>query len=69
MKLLRYILNAFIFYVIWLVLAGIVTLISFEVNGMRPSGMIAIGGVSAIYVSYKLVKKINNSNLWSRWFD
>ena len=33
---------------------------------LRPNGSIAIGGITALIISYRLVKKINISKLFSR---
>jgi len=68
-KPLRYLVNTILFIVIWFIPATLFIGWSFSVNGTRPSGLIAIGGIVAIIISYKLVKKINKSNLWSRLFD
>jgi len=36
---------------------------------MRASSWPAISGIAAMIISYRLVKKINKSNLWARLFD
>ena len=33
---------------------------------LRPNGSIAIGGITTLFISYRLVKKINISKLFSR---
>ena len=68
-KPLRYLANIILFIVIWFIPATLFIGWSFSVNGTRPSGLIAIGGIVAIIISYKLVKKINKSKLWSKLFD
>ena len=68
-KLLRYLLNTILFIVLWGIQATIVIGFSFAEVGARPSAPIAIGGIVAIIISYRLVKRINKSNLWSRLFD
>jgi len=68
-KLLRYLVNTILFIVIWLVIFLPVAYYSFENIRLGPSGLIAIGGIVAIIISYKLVKRINKSNLWASLFD
>ena len=68
-KLLRYLINTILFIIIWFIPVTLFVGWSFSVNGTRPSGLIAIGGILAIIISYKLVKKINKSNLWVSLFD
>ena len=68
-KLLRYLINTILFIVLWGIQATIVIGFSFAEVGARPSAPIAIGGIVAIIISYRLVKRINKSNLWSRLFD
>ena len=68
-KLLRYLVNTVLFIVLWGIQATIVIGFSFAEVGARPSAPIAIGGIVAIIISYRLVKRINKSNLWSRLFD
>lgn len=69
MKILRYILNTILFFVIWCIQAFIFTGISLSVSGTRPSAIPAVGGIVAIIISYRLVKRINKSNLWSNLFN
>ena len=68
-KLLRYLVNTILFVVIWLAVFLPVVYYSFENIRLGPSGPIAIGGIIAIFTSYKLVKRINKSNLWASLFD
>ena len=68
-QLLRYLLNTILFIVIWCIPAFLFVGYSVSVNGTRPSGIAAIGGIIAIIISYKVVKRINKSNLWARLFD
>lgn len=68
-KLLRYLVNTILFIVLWGIQATIVIGFSFAEVGARPSASIAIGGIVAIIISYRLVKRINKSNLWARLFD
>ena len=68
-KLLRYLVNTILFIVIWSIPATLFIGWSFSVNGTRPSGLIAIGGIVSIIISYKLVKRINKSQFWLNVFD
>ncbi len=69
MKILRYLLNTILFFVIWCIPAFIFTGISLSVSGTRPSAIPAVGGIVAIIISYRLVKRINKSDLWSNLFN
>ena len=69
MKLLRYLVNTILFVVIWCIPAFLFVGISLSVSGTRPSAIAGVGGIVAIIISYRLVKRINKSNLWSRLFD
>jgi hypothetical protein len=69
MKLLRYLVNTILFIVIFGFQLAVVVAFSFQYIRVGPSGLIAIGGLIALLTSYKLVKKINKSNLWSQIFD
>ena len=69
MKLLRYLVNTILFVVIWCIPAFLFVGYSLSVNGTRPSGIAGAGGIIAIIISYRLVKKINASNLWASLFD
>ena len=68
-KLLRYLVNTILFIVIWCIPAFIFVGISFSVSGTRPSAIAGVGGIVAIIISYRLVKRINKSKLWSSLFD
>ena len=68
-KLLRYLVNTILFVAIWCVPAFIFVGISLSVSGTRPSAIAGVGGIVAIIISYRLVKRINKSKLWSRLFD
>ena len=67
--LLRYLVNTILFVVIWCIPAFLFVGYSVSVNGTRPSGIAAIGGIIAIIISYRVVKRINKSNLWASLFD
>ena len=67
-KPLRYLVNTILFVVIWCIPAFIFVGISLSVSGTRPSAIAGVGGIVAIIISYRLVKRINKSNLWSRLF-
>ena len=68
-QLLRYLVNTILFVVIWCIPAFLFVGYSVSVNGTRPSGIAAIGGIIAIIISYKLVKRINKSQFWLNVFD
>ena len=68
-KLLRFLVNTILFIIIWCIPAFIFVGISFTVSGTRPSAIAGVGGIVAIIISYRLVKRINKSKLWSRLFD
>jgi hypothetical protein len=63
-KILKYLANTILFVVIWCIPAFLFIGYSVSVNGARLSAIAAIGGIIAIIISYKLVKKINKSKLW-----
>ena len=65
-KLLRYLVNTIIFIVLWGVL--FLPVMKYSID-MGATSIAAIGGIISIIISYKLVKRINKSNLWSRLFD
>jgi len=69
MKILRYLLNNILFFVIWCIPAFIFTGISLSISGPRPSAITGVRGIVAIIISYRLVKRINKSNLWSNLFN
>ena len=65
-KLLRYLVNIILFVVLW----GIMFLAPMKYSiDMGATSIAAIGGIVAIIFSYKLVKRINKSNLWASLFD
>lgn len=68
-RLLRYLTNTILFVIIWCIPAFLFVGYSVSVNGTRPSAIAGVGGIVAIIISYKLVKIINKSKLWSRLFD
>ena len=68
-KLLRFLVNTILFIIIWCIPAFIFVGISFSVSGTRPSAIAGVGGIVAIIISYRLVKRINKSKLWSSLFD
>jgi hypothetical protein len=63
-KLMRYLINTILFIVLWGVQLFLVTGFSFQYIREGPSGLIALGGIIALFTSYKLVKRINRSELW-----
>ena len=69
MKLLRFLVNTILFVVIWCIPAFIFVGISLSVSGTRPSAIAGVGGIVAIIISYRLVKRINKSQLWANTFD
>ena len=65
-KILRYLVNTILFIVLW----GIMFLAPMKYSiDMGATSIAAIGGIVAIILSYKLVKRINKSSLWSSLFD
>mgnify|MGYP006146141617 FL=1 len=68
-KILRYLVNTILFVVIWCIPAFIFVGISLSVSGTRPSAIAGVGGIVAIIISYRLVKRINKSQLWANTFD
>ena len=66
MKLLRYLLNTILFVVLWCVM--FLPVMKYSID-MGATSIAAIGGIVAIIISYRLVKKINASNLWSNLFN
>ena len=68
-KILRYLTNTILFVVIWCIPAFLFVGLSLSVNGTRPSGIAGAGAIIAIIISYRLVKRINKSNLWKDVFD
>ena len=68
-KLLKYLVNMILFFVLWGIQITLIVGLSFQYIRVGPSGPIAFGGIIALFISYALVKKINKSNLWSNMFD
>ena len=73
-KLLRYLVNTILFLLIWFVLAALLMGMGIAIgvwdgSVMRASSWPAISGIVAIIISYRLVKRINKSNLWTKLFD
>tara|TARA_B110000008_G_C16601805_1_gene416759 strand:- start:281 stop:511 length:231 start_codon:yes stop_codon:yes gene_type:complete len=68
-KLLRYLVNTILFFVLWGIQLFLVIGYSVVEVGVRPSGSIAIGGIVALIISFAIVKRINKSNLWASIFD
>ena len=65
-KLLRYLVNTILFVVLW----GIMFLAPMKYSiDMGTTSIAAIGGIIAIIISYRVVKRINKSNLWASLFD
>jgi hypothetical protein len=65
-QLLRYLLNTILFIVLW----GIMFLAPMKYSiDMGATSIAAIGGIIAIIISYRVVKRINKSNLWASLFD
>lgn len=62
----KYIVNTVIFLVFWALLFLPSMKYSLDYEAMTIA---AIGGVVGIFISYRLVKRINMSKLWSRLFD
>tara|TARA_B110000879_G_scaffold204700_1_gene284063 strand:- start:74 stop:916 length:843 start_codon:yes stop_codon:yes gene_type:complete len=66
-KALKYILKTILFLIIWNLQMAVILYFTMEFYGeLRPNGSIAIGGITALIISYRLVKKINISKLFSR---
>ena len=61
--------NTILFVVIWCIPAFLFVGISLSVSGTRPSAIAGVGGIVAIIISYRLVKRINKSNLWASLFE
>jgi len=68
-NILKYLVNTNLFIVISFIPATLFILWSFSINGYRPSGLIAIGGIISLFISYTIVKRINKSVLWLSVFD
>ena len=67
-KIIKYIVNITIFITLWCVPTFLVAGYSIAENGQKPSGIVAFVGVLAIIISYRLVKRMNKSKLWSLLF-
>ena len=72
--LLRYLVNTILFLLIWFVLAALLMGMGIAIgvwdgSVMRASSWPAISGIAAMIISYRLVKRINKSNLWASLFD
>tara|TARA_B100000780_G_C20865405_1_gene344138 strand:- start:75 stop:308 length:234 start_codon:yes stop_codon:yes gene_type:complete len=66
-KALKYILKTILFLIIWNLQMAVILYFTMEFYGeLRPNGSIAIGGITALIISYRLVQKINISKLFSR---
>ena len=65
-KIIKYIVNTILFVVLWSVIFLPVMKYSIDIGA---TSIASIGGIVAIIISYKLVKRINKSNLWSSLFD
>jgi len=66
-KTLKYILKTILFLIIWNLQMAVILYFTIEFYGeLRPNGLIAIGGITALIISYRLVQKINISKLFSR---
>lgn len=66
-KLLKYTLYTILFLIIWHLQMALVLYLTIVLYGeLRPNSLIAIGGIITLFLSYRLVKKINISKLFSR---
>lgn len=66
-KPLKYTLNTILFLIIWHLQMAVILYLTIELYGdLRPNSLIAIGGIITLFLSYRLVKKINISKLFSR---
>ena len=66
-KLLKYTLNTILFLIIWHLQMAVILYLTIVLYGdLRPNSLIAIGGIITLFLSYRLVKKINISKLFSR---
>lgn len=66
-KLLKYTLYTILFLIIWHLQMAVVLYLTIVLYGeLRPNSLIAIGGIITLFLSYRLVKKINISKLFSR---
>ena len=65
-KIIRYLVNTILFVVLWCLM--FLPVMKYSID-MGATSIAAIGGIVAIIFSYKLVKRINKSSLWSSLFD
>ena len=65
-KLLRYLVSTILFVVLWCLM--FLPVMKYSID-MGATSAAAIGGIVAIIISYRLVTRINKSNLWSSLFD
>ena len=64
-KIIKYIVNTILFVVLWSVMFLPVMKYSIDIGA---TSIASIGGIVAIIISYRLVKKINKYKLWSGLF-
>ena len=69
MKISRYFINIILFIILWIIIYLPVMKYSIDTVGARPSGIIAFGGITALIISYFIVKRINKSKLWEKIFS
>ena len=67
-KLLRYLVSTILFLVLWVVMFLPLMKYSIDTVGVRPSGIIAVGGLITLIISFLIVKRLNKSNLWKVMF-
>lgn len=66
-KLLKYTLHTILFLILWYLQMAVILYLTIVLYGdLRPNSLIAIGGIITLFLSYRLVKKINISKLFSR---
>lgn len=65
-KLLRYLVSTILFVVLWCLM--FLPVMKYSID-MGATSLASIGGIVAIIISYRLVKRINKSKLWERLFD
>ena len=66
-KFLKYTLNTILFIIIWNLQMAVILYFTMVFYGeLRPNSSIAIGGITTLFISYRLVKKINISKLFFR---
>ena len=64
-KIIKYIVNTILFFVLWSVMFLAVMKYSIDI---WATSIASIAGILAIIISYRLVKRINKSKLWSGLF-